>query len=263
LNLPSKNRLSHYLSSALLPLLLLGTLYYMGFYSQYLLFHFFAEFFAVFVAFSIAMIVYFTYSFSKNDYLRFLGLGYFVVAYLDLMHVLSFPGMPFIVVEDINITLSFLVLTRLFEASILLLAPFFRAYVIKISTLIISFSIIAIIVTLTALFEPLSLFDKSTGLTALKNEFEYLIIFILLVAFGTVYWKIQLAIVLTIFSEYCFTRYKKEQFSGTVYWKIQLAIVLTIFSEYCFTRYDDVAATFNIIGHLSKFLSFNNVTKAD
>jgi hypothetical protein len=109
-----------------LPAILITIMVVTRFNSNYLIFHLLAEFFAIFVALSIAFVAYFTYPYTKNNYLLFLGLGYFWIGLLDLMHSMSFPGMQLFQVEGANTTLTIWVLTRLLEALILLIAPFMR-----------------------------------------------------------------------------------------------------------------------------------------
>ncbi|MFT6985379.1 MAG: diguanylate cyclase (GGDEF)-like protein/PAS domain S-box-containing protein [Psychromonas sp.] len=226
-----------FLSDALLPSLILLILYWLGTFSQYLIFHFFAEFFAIIVALNIGIISYFTHPFSKNDYLKFLGLGYFAVGLLDTMHVLTYPGMPFIGFATANTTLTFWVFTRLFESLILLFATFPLFNKSKLLPIVIIYSLIPITITYLSFFNPLPLFSAAEGLSSLKTELEYLVIFILVAVL--------------------FVNHKQKRlFYHSVYWKIQLSILLTISAEFFFTLYGDFTDIFNILGHLTKFLSF-------
>ncbi|WP_019614537.1 bifunctional diguanylate cyclase/phosphodiesterase [Psychromonas ossibalaenae] len=226
-----------FISSSIIPVVIMLILFLIGIYGQYLLFHFFAEFFAVFVALSLGVIVYYTYPFTRNHYLQFIGLGYFSVAFLDLLHVLTFPGMPFIASQALNTTLSIWIFTRLFEASVLFAAVFLFEHKLKGSVIIALCSLTVMIITVVSIFRPLSLYSSVDGLSLLKTELEYMVMLIL----GA-----------TLFVNYR----KKKYFNDSLYWKIQAAVLLTIFSEFCFTLYTDIDGFFNLIGHLSKFLSF-------
>lgn len=69
-----------------LPLILAVLLVTLRFNFNYLIFHTFAEYFAVFVSLGITLVSYYTYNFTKNRYLLFIGIGYFWVAILDILH---------------------------------------------------------------------------------------------------------------------------------------------------------------------------------
>ena len=64
------------------------------YYYNYLLFHTLAEIFSIFIAITIAFITINCLSSIENQYLRFIGISYLFVGLLDLMHTLSFKGMP-------------------------------------------------------------------------------------------------------------------------------------------------------------------------
>lgn len=224
-------------SSIFVPSLIIIIMMITNFYFNFLVFHFFSEFFAVFVALCIGLIAYYTYNFTKNDYLLYIGLGYIGIGLLDLLHTLTFPGMDLFLTDGSNTTLSIWVLTRLSEAFLLLSAPFikFKDFSIyKISGL---FLIIFISIFAYSLNSPILLFVKGEGLTTLKTNFEYLIIFILL---------------LTLF----INMYYKSKFSKKVYTSIQFAIILTIAAEYIFTLYTVMYDFMILLGHVLKFLSF-------
>ncbi len=59
----------------------------------YLLFHVIVELFAVIVGIIIAVIAYYMHTFTRNNFLLMLGIGFFWVAFLDLFHMLNYHGM--------------------------------------------------------------------------------------------------------------------------------------------------------------------------
>jgi len=61
--------------------------------SNYLLFHSFVELFSVVIAVGIFVIAWETRRFAEDSGLLFLGIAYFFVAILDLLHMFSFKGM--------------------------------------------------------------------------------------------------------------------------------------------------------------------------
>lgn len=224
-------------SSLLVPSLIIIIMMITSFYFNFLVFHFFAEFFAVFVALCIGLIAYYTYNFTKNDYLLYIGLGYIGIGLLDLLHTLTFPGMDLFQIDGSNTTLSIWVLTRLAEAVLLLSAPFIKIKDFSIYKVTALFLLIFISIFVYSLNSPMLLFIKGEGLTTLKTNFEYIIILIL---------------VFTLF----INLYYKSKFSKKVYTSIQFAIILTIAAEYIFTLYTVMYDFMILMGHIFKFLSF-------
>ena len=140
-------------------------------------------------------------------------------------------------IDSPNTSLTFWVLTRLFEALILLSAPYMRNYKFNPIKLSFLFSIFTLGIITLAMNNPLTLFIKEEGLTHLKIIFEYIIISILL---------------LSIY----ITRKHIKEFHKNINDAITLSIILTILSELSFTMYTDIYGIMNVIGHVLKFLSF-------
>jgi hypothetical protein len=92
---------------------------------NFILFHTIAELFTVGIAVLMFVVVWHTYPFSRNNFLMFLGIGYFWVGMLDLYHTLVYPGLN--IYQDLTGTPSaqIWVIARLFEALTLLIAPLF------------------------------------------------------------------------------------------------------------------------------------------
>ena len=60
---------------------------------NYLLFHSLAEIFSIVVAFTIFVIAWNSKKYIRNPYLLFIGIAYLFIAFLDLLHALSYKGM--------------------------------------------------------------------------------------------------------------------------------------------------------------------------
>ncbi len=204
---------------------------------NYLVFHTFAEYFAVFVSFSITLVTYYTFKFTKNRYLLFIGLAYFWIGILDILHTQTYTGMHIYNITSENTTLTFWVLTRVFEALILLSAPFMRHLNFDTVKTSLALGFISLGITTLAFNSPLELFIEGEGLTTLKVNIEYLVVSILL------------------FTLYINKRYIKE-FNRAINYAVSLSIILTILSELSFTLYTDMYGVMNVVGHLLKFLSF-------
>lgn len=227
------------LPSFIVPSILTLILLFIGFHHSFLLFHLFAESISIFIALFLAIIVYYTTPITNNRYLKFLGTGYLFIAILDTMHVLSFPGMPFLYeqVTNTNTTLSFWVLTRLFEACLLLMSSSKIIYKLNMRIVLGSFSLITVFIFYWAWLFPLTLYTPEEGVTSLKTNVELIVIILLLAS-------------LVASSIY------KSQLHALVYWEIQVAIVFTILAELCFMLYVNIGDFFIILGHCFKFLSF-------
>lgn len=220
-----------------IPIILIFIMVYAEHYVSYLAFHSFAEYFSIFVAFSIAFTTYYTYNLTKNNYLLFLGLGYFWVGALDILHTQTYPGMNIYDNIGINTTLTFWIFTRFLEAMIFIFAILLKDKKFSIKKVLTIFSSFFIFVLILAIYFPLELFSEENGLSNLKIYFEYLIVFILLIAL-------------------ILNKNQKSTFNKHIYKAIQMAIIFTIISEACFTLYTDLYGFTNLLGHIFKFLSF-------
>ena len=78
--------------SHLIILFLLCGIYLSHLYS-FLLFHSVIELFSISVSFFIFIIAWNTRRFKTNNYLTYLGIAYFFVGGVDLLHMLSYKGM--------------------------------------------------------------------------------------------------------------------------------------------------------------------------
>ena len=224
------------IKSLLLPLFLIF-LILISYSINLLTFHFFSEFFAIFVAFSMGLIAYSTFPYTKNSYILFLGLAYIYIGALDLFHTLTFPGMSLFNITGANTSLNIWVWTRLFEALILLSASLFINKKIPIISLNLLFFTLSSFILYISFYFPLQLFVQNEGLQLEKSYFEYFIIVILL------------------FSLYI-NKLNKSKFRKNIYLSIKYSIYFTIFAELSFTFYIDVTDTMLLIGHIFKFISF-------
>ncbi|MFA6193086.1 MAG: MASE3 domain-containing protein [Sulfurimonas sp.] len=207
-------------------------------FGGHLLFHSLAEIFSVLVGFMMIAISYYTYQFTKNSFLLYLGIGYFWIALLDLFHMLTFKGMMIYSIDNPNITLTFWVLSRFLEALLLISAPFVSfTYIPKIRIFIL-FGFVSIVGYWIAFSEyaPV-LFVENEGLTSLKIGFEYIIIALLIIAVF-IYNKL------------------KNRLETAIYHYIIASILFTICSEFTLTFYVDFYDSSSMLGHIFKFLSY-------
>ena len=222
----------------IIPTILIIVMVLTRYLGNFLVFHAFSEFFSVFVALTIAFVTYSTYTLTKNKYLLFLGLGYFWIGLLDILHIQTYPGMNIYDIDGMNPTLTLWILTRFLEAILFILAPIMRNRDFSALRVMLIFGVYSFFVVLLAMSSfPLILFDNESGLTFSKIAFEYGIVFILLGALKL-------------------NSMKKNEFQISIYKAVKMAIVFTIISEALFTLYTDAYGFTILLGHIFKFLSF-------
>lgn len=221
----------------LVPLLMVAVLVVVS-RSNFLLFHTLAELFAVMVAVVLAMVAWYTYGFSRNHFLMYLGTGYLWIGVLDLMHTLSFSGMGVLALDGGNASIQFWIVTRYLEALLLLSAPLFFSYRTPKRALQLIFGGISAVVIYLVQQEHLpAMFVEGVGLTPAKIVSEYLIVGLLLIAIIVV------------------TRYRLLLDRG-IYRLMVASIGCTIAAELSFTLYIELFSLPILVGHIFKFLSY-------
>ena len=213
---------------------------YLTTFVNYLLFHSLAEFFSIVVAFSFFTIAWNAKAYIRNQYLLFIGIAYLFIAFLDLLHTLSYKGMP--IFTDYDYYANQLWIGARYMESISLLIAFlflgkdksyhpeniFLLYLVTTALLVISIFYLKIF--------P-ECFVEGSGLTPFKKVSEYIICLIL--AAGLV------------------LLYRHRDHFDTGIFKILLAsIICTIVSELAFTIYISNYGLSNLVGHYFKLFSF-------
>ena len=203
-----------------------------------LLFHTLVELFASGIALVCFIVAWNTHSLAHNQYLLILGCGYYSVGMLDLMHALTFGGMPFFPSIDNNVTIQFWIVSRFTEALMLLLAPLslYRQYRPKV---ILAVSLLVLLIaTSLVVFDLLPvMFNAGEGLTQTKVISEYLIILILLLAAAVLH-------------------HHRHQLDSRVLLLTYVSIAMTVAAELAFTLYADLHSLSLVVGHFFKLSSF-------
>jgi len=226
------------LRTLLLPFVLAIFLVVLSFFN-FLLFHTLAEFFAITIAILMCVVAWHMYPFTRNNYLMFLGGGYFWIGVLDLLHTLSykdigiFPGSA-----SVNMGVQFWIGTRYLEALLLLIAPWFLNHSFnRIKSFIFIGVVSAIIIGLVLSGKFPEGFIEGKGLTAFKVNSEYIIIALLAL------------------SIYHLNKQRTFLDPGITN-VIILSIILTMCAELAFTFYISVFGISNLVGHIFKLFSF-------
>jgi len=233
------------LLTVLVCLVLLGGLYLSSRYS-YLLFHSVVEAFSVVVACAIFVIAWNSRQVWENSYFLLLGIAYLVVGATDLVHTLAYKGMGvFQTSGQSDMAVQLWVAARYVEGASLLIAPIvmtrkLRPYPILLGYLGV-FSLVVVSIFVWGIFPDC--FIEGAGLTNFKIVSEGVISAMLL---GSIFflWR------------------RRNRFDRNVLLLLVSSAVVTVLSEFCFTRYKDVYGPENLVGHFLKLVSFYLIYKA-
>ena len=221
----------------------LAGMYVISRYS-YPLFHTVSELFSIVIGFSLFMLTWNSRRIIDNNYLVFIGVAYFFVAGIDLIHTLAYKGMDLFAGYGTNLPTQLWLAARYLESLSLLAAPFAIRRTLRTD---ITFAGYAVLTTVLLVSVFMGLFPdchiEGIGLTRFKVVSEYLISAILL---GS------LLVLLG----------KREAFDRDVLVLLALSIIATIGSELAFTFYVGVYDFSNLAGHYLKIIAFYLIYKA-
>jgi len=223
--------------SMVYPIVIICALLFFRYNNSVLLFHTLAELFSIFVGLLMLVVVLNTQHFVRNDFLIFLGIGYFSISVLDALHAFTIKGMPFFNIINGEITIHLWIYSRIFEALLLLCAPIYLTNRLNSKVMIVITSIILSTIAFAAFHfeQPIMFVDGK--LSNFKVYAEVVVILLLATAI-VLYWQ------------------KRLMFEKNVLFFLICSLVLTIFAELCFTLYTNFSGLAFVVGHLFKFLSF-------
>jgi len=233
-----------YILNAGPPVLAILGIYLTSFYS-YLLFHCLAEVFSIVVAFGIFIVVWNSRRLLQNHYLLFIGIGYFYVGSLDLLHTMAFKGMGVFVDNGANLPTQLWIAARYVETFSLLLATFFLRRKIHPHATFIAYGA-AVGFLLASIFYWKTFPDsyiEGLGLTPFKIHSEY-------------------AICLALLAVVAFLVKNSGLFDRKVRILLVFSVLTAVAQELAFTTYLSVYGPSNMIGHFLKIVSFYLLYKA-
>jgi PAS domain S-box-containing protein len=205
---------------------------------NFLLFHTLAEFFAITIAILTCVVAWNMYPFTRNNYLMFLGVGYFWIGVLDLLHTIAYKGMDIVPGSGANMSVQFWIGTRYLEALLLLSAPWFLTHSLHRLRFFILFGLAASAITLAISLGAFPEgFIPGSGLTIFKIYSEYVIIFLLALSAYYLYAK---------------RKFLEQRIVNVVI----VSIGFTMCAELAFTFYVSVYGISNLVGHIFKIFSF-------
>jgi len=217
-------------------------------HEQYLGIHTFLELITVFISFAIFSMVWLMregLTGRSGRFLYVLGLLFLAVGWVDLLHTLSYKGMPSFISESTYQKATFLWLYGRFIVALAVIIASLHLWgserlVIR-SWLIIFNDIVLIVIaflfsTVYIKYLP-PLFIEGQGLTSLKISLEHL----LMVLYGLGFFL--------IFAN-------RQELKLSLRTNLGYFLIFTFFSEAAFTFYKSVYDTYNLIGHLYKVLAY-------
>lgn len=213
---------------------------------NYLLFHSLIELFSIIVASTVFIITWNSVKYLKNPYLITVGISYLFIGVLDLLHTLSYKGMP--IFTDYDYYANQLWIAARSLESCTLLAAFLLLFVqksIRAGFIFLFYSLVTSLLIASIFYWKIFpvCFIAGKGLTDFKVYSEYVICTILVAS-----------IVLLMKN--------KGRFADSVYKLLLLSMSYTIISELAFTFYIDNYGISNLIGHYFKLFSFMMIYRA-
>ena len=215
----------------------------LGLYN-YLVFHTVAELFSIAVAFAIFMLAWNSRRYSTDNYLQVIGISYFFVGLIDLVHTMSYKGMGVFPGYDANLPTQLWVAGRYVQSLSLLAAPFFIGRKLNYTALLSVYSMTVVLIFATAFSRVFpACYIEGAGLTPFKITSEYLISF---------FFVISIALLLRA----------KRHFEAHVVRLMAWSMAFAVGGELALTFYVDVYGISNMTGHFFKIVSFYLVYRA-
>lgn len=206
--------------------------------SNFILFHTLTESFAIFIALLTTVLAWQLYAFNQNNFLMYLGCGYFWIAVLDSMHALTFKGMNIFTVTGTDIAVQFWISTRYLEAILLSTAPWFLSHSLKRNHMFVLCSVIALTLSMLVMRRHFpTAFIEGEGLTSFKVVSEYIIIGI--IGTGIIYLTRQRLLI-----------------DQRVFILLIASMAFSIIAELAFTYYVNIYSLSNMVGHIFKLISY-------
>ena len=228
----------------LIGIAILAGIYLTSLYS-FLLFHILVELLSIIVCFSIFIVAWNSRNYTDNHYFTFLGIAYFYVGIVELLHTLAFDGMPFFTDFNTNVQTQLWIAARYIQSISLLIAVVFIHRKLKIRLTLLGFTLgvglILLSIMLWHIF-PVAYIPKQ-GLTLFKMFSEFVICSMLIIAGGLLWIR-------------------RKYFDRAVLFYILLSIAFGIVAESAFMLYRDSTNVFYMLGHLFYIVSFYLIYRA-
>jgi len=207
---------------------------------NFLLFHGFAELFSISVAWAVFFLVWNTRHVTDADSLVFIGIAYFFIGLVDLLHTLAYKGMGvFSSHWGANLPTQLWILARYMESVSLILFPTLFQKKSRPALMFACWAGATGLLLSTIFYWQVfpDCYIEGVGLTRFKIISEYLICILLSMAFVFLYLR-------------------KDMIDAVVFKLLAVSILMTICAELAFTFYVSVYGFSNLLGHFFKIISF-------
>lgn len=218
-------------------------LYASSLYS-YILFHSLVEFTTIAVGFTLFVLTWNARRFLTGGCLKIIGIGYGLIALIDLLHSLAYKGMGVFPGYGANLPTQLWIAARSLQALLLCLAPLFAKRNLN-ERVFFGLSLAAVSASVALVYSGTfpDCFIEGKGLTPFKIFSEYVISAFLFMS-------------LFLFIS------ARTAFNTRVFRLIAVSILCTIGSELAFTSYVSVYGPANMAGHFLKLAAFYLVYRA-
>ncbi|HPP77260.1 MASE3 domain-containing protein [Methanospirillum sp.] len=205
---------------------------------SYLLFHVSAEVFSIIIAGIIFVITWNSRDKLENGFLLFIGIAFFFIGSVDLLHTLAYKGMNIFTGYDANLPTQLWIASRYLEAVSLVTALLFINRRLRVGLIFWGYLVVTalLVFVIFARYFP-DCYIEGSGLTPFKIISEYVICLILAGA-------------MILLSK------NKTHFTSDILYLLYGALIATIFSELAFTSYVSVYGPSNFLGHILKIIAF-------
>lgn len=216
---------------------------------NYVSFHAILEFSSIFISFMIVLFSWRALGRNKSAKLLILLFAFLTVGIVDMLHTLSFKGMPYFLTESsVGKATCFWVFARMVEAVLMLTVLVMPDKRVRRDWR--KPVLLACILLTSAIMAIVFIFEKSMpvlvvegqGTTSLKNGLEYFISFLHFLSLIV-----------------CLYHYYLEK--SSTYLNLALAFTFLFFSEMIFTVYQSVFDLDNFSGHIFKVLGYYFILK--
>ena len=217
--------------------LVLAGLYLVRLYSHPL-FHTIAEIFGIVVAFGLFTIAWNVRQTLGNTFVLRIGTAYIFMAGLDLLHLLSYPGMNLLPGIDAGMNSQLWLAARLVQSGALAAAPMFMERRLSHGRLLLACAVVSLILgTIALLYQSPATALPGSGLTGLQVISEAAICLLLLVSLGML-------------------ARRRSTFDAGVLRRLMVSVALALAAEVTLVMSSPGAGIADFVGHLLQMLSF-------
>lgn len=217
---------------------------------DYLVFHLITEFASVIVSFAVFTVGWYGYKQEPNSRNLAIALTFFAVGLIDFVHTLSYGGMPdFLSENSVSKAATYWIAARLIFGAGLLAVVSLPATPPPgwLRPRLLLAAVFALVLTLVFVeaYAPQTIpamFIEGQGLTPIKYILEYVVI-----GLNTV------TIIML---------WRRPVFGARSSLLLQLALIVSIFSEVAFTFYASAYDSFNLLGHIYKVAAYYLILRA-